>query len=50
MTNDPHPIQNIHINMVIGIQKTLSRLSQLGTVTFKIKTIGHITNSLIFNS
>jgi len=50
MMNDPHPIQNIHINMVIGTQKTLSWLSQLGTVTFKIKTIGHTIISLILNS
>lgn len=49
--NDPQPIQNIHINMVIGTQKILSVLSeQLGTVTFKIKTIGQTNISLIFNS
>lgn len=50
MINDPHPIQNIHIHMVIGIQKILSWLLQLGTVNFKIKTIGHTSISLIFNS
>jgi hypothetical protein len=47
---DPHPIQNTHMNMVMGTQNSLSELLLLGTVTFRTKTIGHTTISFKLKS
>lgn len=47
---DPHPIQNIHINIVMGTQKTRSKLLLLGIVIFRTRTIGQTTISLIWRS